>query len=79
MTAPAVLDHAPSPPLVLDRAALRRARADAGLSLRQVGAVIGRHWSTVGQYEDDVDVPASMLGALAGLYRVDVGTFFTTQ
>lgn len=71
MTATAVLRH------VLDRDALRTARQRAGLSLRDVGANINRHWTVIGRYEtSDYDVPASVLGALAGLYGVEVSAFY---
>lgn len=74
MTAPAVLFPA------LDPTALRAARRGAGLTLKDVGSVIDRHWVTVAKYEQGgIDVPASVLGALAGLYRVEVGAFFTMQ
>lgn len=74
MTAPTALQPA------LDPAALRRARNASGLTLEEVGDAIGRHWVTIAKYERGaIDLPASVLGALAGVYRVEVGAFFTTQ
>ncbi len=64
----------------LDPAAMRRARQAAGLGIEDVGAVIGRAGSVVSRYENGlIDPPGSVLGMLAGLYRVDVGTFYTTR
>lgn len=81
MTAPAVLDPALSRPhttVRLDPAALRRARKNAGLTLADVEAAIGRSASVVARHERGlIDPPASVLGQLAGLYRVEVGAFYT--
>lgn len=72
MTAPAVLAPA------LDPAALRRARQATGLRAEDVGRLIGRAGTVVTRYETgEIDPPASVLGLLAGLYDVEVGTFFT--
>lgn len=73
MAATAVLQRA----CVLDPPALRRARLDAGLSLRAVGSAISLDFSTVAKHErGEIDTPASVLAALASLYRVDPGSFF---
>jgi transcriptional regulator with XRE-family HTH domain len=78
MTAPAVLRHAPG--LVLDPAALRRARRTAGLSLHAVGPRVDRAASVVARYEKGlVDPPASVLAALAGVYGVHPGEFFAPR
>jgi transcriptional regulator with XRE-family HTH domain len=62
----------------LDPAALRRARLAAGYTIFDVGAATGRTPSVVARYERGlIDPPASVLAALAGLYRVNPGTFFT--
>ncbi len=62
----------------LDPAALRRARKATGLTLDDAGRAIGRTGAVVSRYETgDVDPPSSVIGALAGLYRVDVGSLFT--
>ncbi len=85
MAVAAVLDHAlnrpvpssPVSPVRLNPQALRDARQAAGYSLDHVGAVIGRTASVVARYErGQIDLPASMLGAFAALYRVEVGDFF---
>jgi len=71
MTAPAVLHHA------LDPAALRAARRTARLSLEAAGSRVGRTASIVARYErGQIDPPASVLVALAGLYGVHPGVFF---
>lgn len=71
MTAPADLHH------VLDPAALRAARRRAGLALADVEPRVGRAASIVARYERGrIDPPASVLGALAGLYGVHPGEFF---
>jgi transcriptional regulator with XRE-family HTH domain len=73
MAAAAVLQPA------LDPAALRHARRAAGLTLADVGQVTGRTLSVVARYErGKIDPPASVLATLAGLYRVGVGSFFTS-
>lgn len=62
----------------LDPPALRHAREAAGLTIYDVGDATGRAAATVARYERGViDPPASVLGALAGLYRVKVDAFFT--
>ena len=76
MAATAVLQHAHA----LDPAALRRARIRRGLTQDDAGAVVGCTGATVSRYESGhIDPPASVLGALAGLYRVEIGSLFTTQ
>lgn len=72
MTAPAALQHAR-----FDPARLRGARRAAGLTLEKVGAVVDRHWVTVAKYErGEIDLPVSVLGALAELYGVHPGELF---
>ncbi len=74
MAATAVLQHA------LDPAALRRARLATGLTIYDVGIAIGRAGPVVSRYETGhIDPPSSIVAALASLYGVDPGTFFTTQ
>lgn len=71
----AVLQHAP---VQLDPSALRRARQAAGYTLGAVAVTVGRDLSVVAKYErGEIDPPASVLGALAGLYRVQVSDFYT--
>lgn len=73
MTAPAVLRHA------LDPAALRAARLAAGLSLMQTAGQVGCAWSLISRYElGKVNPPASMLAALATVYDVHPGAFFSS-
>lgn len=73
MTAPAVLHHAPDP------AALVSARQAAGLTQIDVAAALGKHWMTISRYERGlIDMPGSVLGALAGLYGVHPGDFWPT-
>lgn len=68
----AVLTHA------LDPAALRRARVAAGFTIFDVGTATGRTPSVVARYERGlIDPPASVLAAMAGLYQVNPGSFFT--
>lgn len=70
----AVLNHA------LDPAALRAARLAAGMSLDDAGRAIGRAGAVVSRYETGhIDPPTSITAALAGVYRVEIGSFFTTQ
>jgi predicted transcriptional regulator len=77
MTAPAVLQHAP---IRLDPTAMRTARRAAGLTLDDAGRAIRRDGSIVARYErGEVDPPGSVLGALAGAYRVSVNTFYTPR
>ena len=87
MTAPADLPHArtPAPPPepapdwhhILDGRAMRRARRRAGLTLEAAAGRIGRTASVISRYERDlVDVPASVLTAMARQYRVHPGDFF---
>lgn len=74
MTAVAVLRHALNP------AALQAARLAAGLTQDDAGAAIGRTGAIVCRYESGaVDPPTSITAALASLYGVDPGAFFTTQ
>ena len=62
----------------LDPDAIRAARRAAGYSLRAAGRAVGRDPSVLARYErGEVDPFASVLGALAGLYGVGVGTFYT--
>jgi transcriptional regulator with XRE-family HTH domain len=73
MTAAAVLQHAH----VLDPAAMRAARRAAGVSLDVAGARVCRDRAHIAKYERGViDPPASILGALAGLYGVEVSAFY---
>jgi hypothetical protein len=74
MTAPAALDHALNP------AALRAARITAGHTLMSAAEGLGRpgSWSVVSRYERGLtDPPTSVLAALARLYGVHPGEFFT--
>lgn len=76
MTATAVNHHVH----VLDPAALRAARRAAGVSLDVAGARVSRDRTLIAKYErGTIDPPASILGLLAGLYRVDVGAFYRLQ
>lgn len=72
MAASAVLQHAHFRP---DR--LRAAREAAGLSLRDVSAATGLHYTIPGRFERGVvDPRASVLGVLAALYGVHPGDLF---
>lgn len=74
MTAPAVLSH------VLNPAAMRTARRAAAVSLETAGAWVSRDRTLIAKYERGaIDPPASILGALAGLYGVEVGAFYRQQ
>ncbi len=76
MTAPAVLQPARS--LVLAPMELRRARYNAGMNRADVRNAINRDESVIARYErGEIDPPASVLAALADLYGVDPGVFFT--
>lgn len=71
----AVLQHAP---VQLDPSAMRRVRRAARLTLDDAARTIGRDLSVIAKYErGEIDPPASVLGALAGLYGVGVGAFYT--
>jgi len=76
MTAQAVISHAH----VLDPAAMRAARRAAAVSLDVAGAHVARDRTLIAKYERGaIDPPASILGALAGLYGVDVGAFYRRE
>lgn len=81
MTALAALDAAQVPGAVTyDPATVRAARREAGYSLERAAQWIGRDPSSLSRYESGETVPpANVLAALAFVYGVHPGAFFTPQ
>lgn len=61
----------------LNPAALRRARQDRGLTLRDVAGHVDLHFTALGRFERGEVIPrADIVGVLAGLYGVEPGSFY---